>query len=142
MSETQHSNRAQKDGAAVYGWGAMTSHWDQLVARMGAQSSQNLDTWRASLNAFTDAQKTLLERTAAYSEKTFTSQWEAAKAIGAAQSPAEAARIHAAMAPETLDSCVREATELFQLAGQGMAATLQPFRARASSLMQASKTDA
>jgi hypothetical protein len=142
MSGTQESTRTPKTGATLYGWAGMTGHWDQFVAQIGAQSSENLDTWLASLSAFADAQKTLLERTAAYSEKALVSQWEAAKAVGSAQSPAAAARIHAALAPQTIDRCVREATELFQVASEGAAATLQPFRARASSLMKTAQADA
>lgn len=136
MTADQDSTRAQKSSAPAFAWTDMTSQWEKLVAQAAAQSNENLDTWVSSLNAFADTQKTLFKRTAAYSEKTLINQWEAAKALGSAKTPAEAARIHAAMAPQTIDSCVREATELFQLASEGMTAALQPFRARTSSLMK------
>ncbi len=139
MAATQDSTRAQKIGAPAFAWTDLTSQWEKMVAQVAVQSNENLDAWLSSLNALADTQKTLFERTAAYSEKTLMSQWEAAKALGSAQTPVEA--IHAAMAPQTIDSCVREATELFQLASEGMTAALQPFRARTSFLTKSPGSD-
>jgi hypothetical protein len=117
----QNSSRKQDDVASVFGWPDL--------------SGQCLEAWRSSLDAFAEMQKALWARTVAYSEKTISSQWEAAQALGSAKTPAEAARIQVALAPRTLESCADELAELIQLTSDGMSAALHPFRLRASSLM-------